>query len=122
MYVILSEEHVVGPMPSNIEIKAILKDRIAAEAIATRISDAGPETIHQEDFFFVSRGARLKLRMLAPDRGELIRYERADVSDARRSRYLIARTPDPGMLLEILTATLGRTGVVRKTRVLYLVG
>jgi len=51
-------------MPSNIEIKAILKDRVVAEATAARISDAGPETIHQEDFFFVSGSARLKLRVL----------------------------------------------------------
>jgi predicted adenylyl cyclase CyaB len=109
-------------MPSNIEIKAVLKDRVAAEATAARICDTGPETIHQEDFFFVSNGARLKLRVFAPDRGELIRYERADATEARRSRYLIARTPDPGALLGILTATLGRTGAVKKTRVLYLVG
>jgi len=109
-------------MPSNIEIKAILKDRVAAEATAARISDAGPETIHQEDFFFVSGSARLKLRVFAPDRGELIRYERADVTDARHSRYSIARTPDPEVLLGILTATLGRAGVVKKTRVLYLAG
>lgn len=109
-------------MPSNIEIKAIVTNRAAAEATAARLSDAGPETIHQEDFFFSSDEARLKLRLLAPDRGELIRYERADVADARRSRYLIARTPDPQILLDILTATLGRTGVVKKTRTLYLVG
>jgi predicted adenylyl cyclase CyaB len=109
-------------MPSNIEIKAALKDRVAAEFTAARISDASPETIHQEDFFFVSRGARLKLRVFAPDRGELIWYERADITEARRSRYLIARTPDPETLLEILTATLGRTGVVKKTRVLYVAG
>jgi predicted adenylyl cyclase CyaB len=109
-------------MPSNIEIKAILNDRAGAEATAARICDSGPETIQQEDYFFVSHGARLKLRIFAPDRGELIRYERADTTDARRSRYLIARTPDPEALLEILTATLGRAGVVKKTRVLYLVG
>jgi predicted adenylyl cyclase CyaB len=109
-------------MPSNIEIKAILKNRAAAEAIAARLSDAGPETIHQQDYFFGSGGARLKLRILAPDRGELIRYERADVAELRCSRYLIARTLDPQILLDILTATLGRTGVVKKVRTLYLVG
>jgi len=109
-------------MPSNVEIKAILKNRASVEAVAARISDAGPETIHQQDFFFSSHGARLKLRILAPDRGELIRYERVDVADARCSRYLIARTPDPQILLDILTATLGRTGVVKKTRILYLIG
>jgi predicted adenylyl cyclase CyaB len=36
--------------------------------------------------------------------------------------YLIARTSDPQILLDILTKTLGRTGVVRKTRTLYLIG
>jgi len=109
-------------MPSNIEIKVILKNRAAAEIIAARLSDAGPEIIHQQDFFFNSDGARLKLRILAPDRGELIRYERADAADARPAHYLIARTADPQILLDILTATLGRTGIVKKTRTLYLAG
>ncbi len=112
----------VYAMPSNIEIKAVLKDRAAAKAIAARLSGADPETIHQEDVFFRSAGARLKLRIFAPDRGELIRYERADVAVARRSRYLIARTADPQILLDILTRTLGTAGVVKKTRTLYRVG
>ncbi|MGA9507810.1 MAG: class IV adenylate cyclase [Candidatus Sulfotelmatobacter sp.] len=109
-------------MPTNIEIKAILKNRPAAEAVAARLSDTSPETIHQEDFFFACDRGRLKLRISAADHGELIRYERSDVADARESRYLIARTPDPQILNEILTATLGRTGMVNKTRVLYLIG
>ena len=110
-------------MPSNVEIKAALTNRAAAEATAVRLSDTGPEIIQQEDIFFsCGTGARLKLRILAPDRGELIRYERADVADARGSRYLIARTADPQVLLDILTRTLGRTGLVKKTRILYLVG
>ena len=109
-------------MPSNIEIKAILRNRTAAEAVAARLSGGAPETLRQEDFFFKCNGARLKLRILAPDQGELIRYERDDLADARRSRYLIARTTDPKVLLDILTATLGRTGVVTKMRTLYLVG
>ena len=108
-------------MPSNIEIKAALKNRAAAESVAARLSNAGPEIIHQEDFFFCCDGARLKLRILGPDRGELIRYERPDVADARCSRYLIARTADPEVLLKILTDTLGTTGRVKKTRTLYLI-
>jgi len=83
-------------MPSNIEIKAVLTNRIAVEAVAARLSRAGPETFPQEDVFFNCNGARLKLRILAPDQGELIRYERADLADLRRSTYLIARTADPG--------------------------
>ncbi len=109
-------------MPTNIEIKAILKDRRAVEAAAARLSDVGPEKILQEDVFFRCEGARLKLRVFAPDRGELIRYERANVAELRESHYLIARTPDPQTLLDILTKTLGRIGVVKKTRTVYLIG
>ncbi|MGB7600453.1 MAG: class IV adenylate cyclase [Candidatus Sulfotelmatobacter sp.] len=109
-------------MPTNIEIKALLTNRVAAEAVAARLSDTPPERIQQEDFFFSCDRGRLKLRAFAPNCGELIRYERSDVADARQSHYLIARTPDPQILNEILTATLGRIGVVKKTRVLYLVG
>jgi predicted adenylyl cyclase CyaB len=109
-------------MPTNIEIKAILTNRAAAEAAAGRLSDTAPETIYHEDFFFACDRGRLKLRILAPDRGELIRYERSDVADARESRYLIARTPDPQILKDILSTTLDRVGVVKKTRILYLIG
>lgn len=109
-------------MPSNVEIKAILRDRARVEALATRLSDTGPEIIRQEDVFFCCRGARLKLRILSPDRGELIRYERSNVAEARFSHYEIARTSDPLILRAILTRTLGTAGVVRKVRTLYLVG
>lgn len=109
-------------MPSNIEIKAILRNRERVEAIAAALRDAGPELIPQEDHFFYCADARLKLRILAPDRGELICYERDNVAESRCSRYLIARTSDPTVLLEILTNTLGRTVIVRKVRTLYQIG
>ena len=109
-------------MPSNIEIKAALRNRIAVEAIAARLSDSAPATIRQQDVFFRCEGARLKLRILSPDLGELIRYERPDVAGARCSHYKIARTSDPKTLLEILTETLGTSGMVTKTRTFYLVG
>lgn len=109
-------------MPSNIEIKAVLQDRDAVERIAARLSDDGPELIEQEDIFFDCEGARLKLRIFAPDRAELIRYERVDRAEVRRSSYVIARTPDPQALLAILSATLRKSGVVKKARTLYLAG
>jgi predicted adenylyl cyclase CyaB len=109
-------------MPTNIEIKAVLTDRAAAERIAARLSDTGPEVIEQEDHFFPCESVRLKLRILASDSGELIRYDRSNLAEARPSNYLIARTSDPHVLLEILTATLGQSGSVKKTRKLYLVG
>jgi len=109
-------------MPSNVEIKATLNNRAAAEAVAVRLSGSDPETRHQEDTFFRCDGARLKLRVLGAEHGELIRYERSDLAHARCSRYLIARTSDPQVLKDILSKTLGITGVVRKTRTVYLIG
>jgi predicted adenylyl cyclase CyaB len=109
-------------MPANIEIKARLADPVAAEAVAIRLSDFGPELIHQEDVFFNAEAVRLKLRIFAPDCGELIRYERADTAGARLSQYSIAATSDPQALLEILSKILGVAGVVKKDRTLYLVG
>ena len=90
--------------------------------IAVRLSDTGPETIQQEDTFFPCDGARLKLRIVGSERGELIRYERSDVADARCSRYEIASTSDPQILKQILSKTLGVIGMVKKTRSLYLIG
>jgi len=109
-------------MPSNIEIKAHLRNRAAVEETVRRLSDRGPDIILQEDIFFRCEGARLKLRILGPDRGELIRYERADRAEVRRSDYRIAHTKDPEVLRNILSDTLGRVGVVKKTRTLYLIG
>jgi predicted adenylyl cyclase CyaB len=109
-------------MPRNVEIKAILKNRDAAIAAAARLSGHAPEVLSQQDFFFRTSAARLKLRILTPEQAELILYERADVAAARCSHYLIARTTTPDALLEILRRTLGQIGVVRKTRILYQIG
>lgn len=109
-------------MPENIEIKAVLPDPARAERIAARLSGANGEVIRQVDVFFLVARGRLKLRTLGPDSGELIRYERPDVAQARSSRYVIARTPDPQKLLDILSSTLGTAGTVTKTRRLFLVG
>jgi len=109
-------------MPRNVEIKAILKDRDAILAAVATKSDGPPQTIEQHDFFFRCSEGRLKLRVLESGRSELIRYEREDLADARSSDYQIARTADPEALLDILTHALGRTGEVKKTRILYLIG
>jgi predicted adenylyl cyclase CyaB len=122
VYLIYEAYSYGAAVPENVELKAVLRNRKSAEAAAARLSDHGPEIIQQQDFFFNCEGARLKLRVFSADRGELIRYERTDAAEARHSSYAIARTSDPQALLEILTATLGITGVVKKTRTLYLIG
>jgi predicted adenylyl cyclase CyaB len=109
-------------VPTNIEVKAILEDVRAARETAARLSGQNGKIFHQVDVFFSCDAARLKLRILGPHLGELIRYERSDLAAARVSRYLIARTQDPEVLRTILTETLGTEGVVKKTRQLFLVG
>lgn len=109
-------------MPQNIEIKATLKNRAFVEAAAARLSHHGPEIIQQRDFFFPCQRGRLKLRILAEKRGELIYYQRSDAAHVRSSHYQIARTSDPEVLLEILTQAVGEPKILVKERTLYLIG
>jgi predicted adenylyl cyclase CyaB len=109
-------------MATNIEIKARVRDIDAVRAIAERLSDVPCTVLLQEDTFFHSPRGRLKLRVLAPDRGQLIYYERADAAGPKRSEYYVSATTDPASLLAVLAPCLGVRGVVRKRRSLYWVG
>ena len=109
-------------MNRNIEIKARAQDLEALEKLVRELADSGPTIIRQDDTFFTSRTGRLKLRKLSDTEGELIYYERPDTSTPVESRYAIARTPAPGDLLDVLSRSVGVSGVVRKERSLYLIG
>lgn len=109
-------------MPTNIEIKARVQDRAALEARASEVTEQPPQIIPQVDTFFATANGRLKLRELAPDRGQLVYYERADQDGPKRSDYRIIETRDVAPLRELLTRALGLRGVVRKTRWLYQIG
>ncbi len=109
-------------MPANIEIKARLSDPPGLRRRAEALSDSPVQVIPQEDIFFQVPHGRLKLRLLRPDRGQLVYYERDDTAGPKRSNYLIAETADPSALKAALSAALGVRGIVRKTRSLYLVG
>lgn len=109
-------------MPANIEIKARARNFANIKARAEKLSDAPVEVIPQEDFFFNVPQGRLKLRVLAPDRGQLIYYTRPDREGPKRSDYHITHTSEPGDLKRVLELAYGIRGVVRKTRYLYLVG
>jgi predicted adenylyl cyclase CyaB len=108
-------------MARNIEIKARIPDMHVLQERASLLSGARPEIIHQEDIFFKCDEGRLKLRILSPDSGQLIFYQRADQKGPKTSNYYITETREPSSLLDVLDRSYGKTGVVRKTRYLYLV-
>lgn len=109
-------------MPANVEIKARVRDPQALRARVEALSDRPGELLVQEDTFFHAAQGRLKLRVLAPGRGELIHYHRPDASGPKVSDYAIFRTADPDGLKRLLGAALGVRGVVRKRRWLYWSG
>jgi predicted adenylyl cyclase CyaB len=109
-------------MATNIEIKARVDDFKALKARAEALSDKPLEIIPQEDTFFNTESGRLKLRVLAPDLGYLIYYERPDQDGPKRSDYHLAETRDPESLKNALSLALGVRGVVKKTRYLYMAG
>ncbi len=109
-------------MATNIEIKARIGDINAVRAIAEKLSDLPGTVFSQEDTFFHTPRGRLKLRVLAPDQGQLIYYERANAAGPKRSEYSVALTSDPAALKTVLAPCLGVRGVVRKRRSLYWSG
>jgi predicted adenylyl cyclase CyaB len=109
-------------LPSNIEIKARVRNFDEIRRRAEDVSDSPVEVIPQEDTFFNTPHGRLKLRLLAEDRAQLIYYTRPDQEGPKRSDYHIFHSSDPANLKRVLELAYGIRGVVRKTRYLYLVG
>jgi predicted adenylyl cyclase CyaB len=109
-------------VPSNIEIKARVRDFNEIRRRAEQLSDRPVEIISQEDTFFNSPQGRLKLRVLSQDKGQLIYYTRPDQEGPKRSDYHLFLTSDPENLKRVLTLAYGIRGIVKKTRYLYLVG
>ncbi len=109
-------------MPVNIEIKARARNMVDLHSRAGKLSQSSPQVIPQEDTFFIVPNGRLKLRQLTPQFGQLVYYERTDISGPKRSNYHISETSDPIGLKTTLSLALGVRGVVRKTRYLYLAG
>jgi predicted adenylyl cyclase CyaB len=109
-------------MATNIEVKARVKDLDGLVKRVEALCDTPGVTLPQEDTFFNTPGGRLKLRVLAPDHGELIYYTRDDARGPKRSDYFISTTAEPETLKTVLAAAWGIRGVVRKQRLLYRVG
>ncbi|MGH8688481.1 MAG: class IV adenylate cyclase [Burkholderiales bacterium] len=109
-------------MPRNVEIKAHIESVEALVPKAAAIASEGPIEIEQDDTFFRCDNGRLKLRVLAGDKGELIFYRRADQHGPKESFFLRSPTSAPEVLREALSLAYGTVGRVRKHRILYLVG
>lgn len=109
-------------MPSNIEIKAGLRDPDRTRKLVEKLSDTPGQSIEQRDTFFASPNGRFKLRQFSPEAGELIFYNRADIAGTKQSDYLIAPTSAPERLLAVLSAALDVQQTVTKTRLLFMVG
>ncbi len=109
-------------MATNVEIKARVTDVTAFRERIEALSETPAELIHQEDIFFHVPKGRLKLRIFSVSRGELIYYERADRAGPKQSEYLISATAEPLILKQVLEASFGVRGVVRKQRWLSWVG
>jgi predicted adenylyl cyclase CyaB len=109
-------------MPRNVEIKVRVHDVAALRSRVERMSDTRVEILSQKDIFYVTPRGRLKLRVLALDRCELIQYERPDERSARISTYELVRADDPDAFARILGTALPVRGVVSKRRELYRIG
>jgi predicted adenylyl cyclase CyaB len=109
-------------MPSNVEIKARIRDLAQLRARAQSIANRGPFEMHQDDTFFVCHNGRLKLRIFSESQGELIFYKRDNSPHPKESQYVITPTSTPRELRETLVLALGECGRVRKQRTLFLAG
>ncbi len=109
-------------MPSNVEIKARLRDPGMVTEIAQRLAGSEPQLIIQHDFFYVASSGRLKLRRFPDGSGELIAYGRPDTSGPKTSCYHLFQTDDAEALAVVLSASLAPAGEVHKERRLFLVG
>jgi len=109
----------------NIELKAHVDSARAAWILyeLTPLADRGPMTSVHEDIFFACPNGRLKLRIFSDNHeGELIFYQRADVSVPKVSEYVITPTSRPDLLCETLTRAYGQAGKVKKRRTLLTLG
>ena len=109
-------------MPANIEIKARTEKFDELRERLSVLCGTTPEILLQEDTFFHSPNGRLKLRLLQSGPAQLIHYDRPDQPGPKRSNYHVFQTDDPENLKTALSRAFGTRGVVRKERLLYLVG
>jgi adenylate cyclase class IV len=104
----------------NIECKASDPDPAGSLAVCRAVDAKDQGEIRQRDTYFAVPHGGLKLREEQPGRPHLIQFERASEPQQRESRYRIAEVDDADALRSALTAAIGTTVVVCKTRRLFL--
>ena len=109
-------------MARNIEIKAPIGSTADFEERVSRLADAPPRRIEQDDTFFECGEGRLKLRSFGDGSGELIYYRRANGAGPKICVYQVSPTDDAESLRRVLREAFGEVGRVRKQRTLYMVG
>ena len=109
-------------MAANIEVKARVADFSRLRQKAEKLTDTPCQVIPQEDTFFNCPIGRIKLRELSPHRGQLVYYQRQDISGPKHSEYKIFETDNPTGLKDIFSEAFGVRGVVSKVRYVYMVG
>ena len=109
-------------MARNVEVKARIDSIESLLPRARALADGPPEPISQDDTFFPCANGRLKLRVFADGRGELIAYERLDATGPKTSDYVITTVADPDSLRATLALALGLGARLVKARTLVRVG
>ena len=109
-------------MARNVEIKARIESIESLLPKVIAIADSGPTEIRQDDTFVSCPSGRLKLRSFSESDGQLIYYERSNVSGPKESFYIISPTESVATLREALSLAYGQRGRVRKHRTLFLLG
>lgn len=109
-------------MARNVEIKARARDAGRLRGSIETLPVSSREMLLQEDTFFRAGPGRLKLRRFDADRGQLIRYGRADEKGPKVSSYSILETNYPDAVLRSLSNRYEIQGMVRKSREVYIVG
>ncbi|XP_077270611.1 uncharacterized protein LOC143901861 [Temnothorax americanus] len=108
----------------NIDVKAVIRDIERTIAKATELSETPEVKIEQHDTFFKAKDGRLKLRKFKDGAAELILYKRPNVLGPKLSTYdkVELNADIVESITNILSQAMGVLGIVKKTRLLYIVG
>jgi len=114
-------------MPSNVEVKARVRNLSDLLARIEAVVTTAPRVIEQRDTFFVCPNGRVKLREFGTNEehagavAELIWYARDDVTGSKLSQFKRASVDtDAVQLRDVLSTAYGVVGSVVKRRLLYM--